>query len=104
MPSEVLTHYYKLPYIGPFPIPKELLSNVIYTFICFFFYFFIFINTKTFIDNHKTKYKVQGRPTLKKTQKHYRKQQLQNTLQNAYLQTKKRCLQQLSRLLDIKIP
>ena len=34
MPSEILTHYYKLPYIGPFPIPKELLSNVIYTFIC----------------------------------------------------------------------
>ena len=27
--------------------------------------FFFSNNTKTFIDNHKTKYKVQGRPTLK---------------------------------------
>ena len=63
---------------------------------------FFFFNTKTFIDNHKTKYKVQGRPTLKNAKT------LQKATITEYitecLSTNKRCLQQLSRLLDIKIP
>ena len=64
--------------------------------------FFFFFNTKTFIDNHKTKYKVQARPTLKNAKT------LQKATITEYitecLSTNKRCLQQLSRLLDIKIP
>ena len=71
-------------------------TPTIFGWILHFVFVFCFFNTKTFIDNHKQSTRLQGRPTLK-TQKHYRKQQLQNALQNAYLQNK-RCLQKLSQI------
>ena len=67
-----------------------------------YFFFIFFLNTKTFIDNHKTKYKVQGRPTLKNAKK-LQKVTITECITER-LSTNKRCLQQLSRLLDIKIP